>query len=57
MDDLILLGVRAGANQEALNYLDVVDKKRGINKSSPSLFKYNSCLDLCNSSNICVHVI
>jgi E3 ubiquitin-protein ligase BRE1 len=30
VDDLILLGVRAGANQEALNYLDIVDKKRGI---------------------------
>jgi E3 ubiquitin-protein ligase BRE1 len=29
VDDLILLGVRAGANQEALNYLDIVDKKRG----------------------------
>ncbi|EOA39432.1 hypothetical protein CARUB_v10012558mg [Capsella rubella] len=28
VDDLILLGVRAGANQEALNYLDTVDKKR-----------------------------
>ncbi|KAG7600599.1 Zinc finger RING-type [Arabidopsis suecica] len=29
VDDLILLGVRAGANQEALKYLDIVDKKRG----------------------------
>ncbi|KFK38684.1 hypothetical protein AALP_AA3G147100 [Arabis alpina] len=29
VDDLVLLGVRAGANQEALKYLDVADTKRG----------------------------
>ncbi|CDY10575.1 BnaC03g70390D [Brassica napus] len=29
VDDLVLLGVRAGANQEALKYLDIADKKRG----------------------------
>uniref|UniRef100_A0A1J3GFQ3 E3 ubiquitin protein ligase n=1 Tax=Noccaea caerulescens TaxID=107243 RepID=A0A1J3GFQ3_NOCCA len=29
VDDLVLLGVRAGANQEALKHLDIVDKKRG----------------------------
>ncbi|CDY65754.1 BnaAnng21040D [Brassica napus] len=28
VDDLVLLGVRAGANQEALKYLDIADKKR-----------------------------
>lgn len=30
VDDLVLLGVRAGANQEALKHLDFLDKKRGI---------------------------
>lgn len=29
VDDLVLLGVRAGANHEALKYLDIADKKRG----------------------------
>ncbi|VVB00218.1 unnamed protein product [Arabis nemorensis] len=29
VDDLVLLGVRAGANQEALKYLDIAEKKRG----------------------------
>ncbi|CAN8288006.1 unnamed protein product [Cochlearia groenlandica] len=29
VDDLVLLGVRAGANEEALKYLDIADKKRG----------------------------
>ncbi|CAH2033483.1 unnamed protein product [Thlaspi arvense] len=29
VDDLVVLGVRAGANQEALKYLDNVDTKRG----------------------------
>ncbi|KAL1203722.1 E3 ubiquitin-protein ligase BRE1-like 2 [Cardamine amara subsp. amara] len=29
VDDLVLLGVRAGANQEALKYLDIVEEKRG----------------------------
>ncbi|KAF8045630.1 hypothetical protein N665_4592s0001, partial [Sinapis alba] len=29
VDDLVLLGVRAGANHEALKYWDIADKKRG----------------------------
>ncbi|CAH8354898.1 unnamed protein product [Eruca vesicaria subsp. sativa] len=29
VDDLVLLGVRAGANHEALKYLDIADRKRG----------------------------
>lgn len=42
VDDLVLLGVRAGANHEALKYLDIADKKRGTFTKRPlSLLFFN----------------